>query len=417
MRVLMTTLAQASHYYSQVPLAWALRAAGHEVRVASQPMLTDDILASGLPAVPVGTDHVLQQMRQDLAMAGNVTFPKMYEERDEPPTWADALDFEMLTTALMLMAANNDTMVDGLVSYARSWRPDLVISEPYTYAGGIAAAACGAAHARLLWGLDAPGSARKVFNELRDRQPEQHREDPVAEWLTWTAARYDVPFGDHLITGHWTIDPLPKSLRLPVDVPTLGMRYIPYNGRSVIPDWLLEPPAKPRVCLTLGLSGRDFMGADPFSPAELVDAMADLDIELVATLSGAQREGLEKVPDNTRIEDFVPLQALLPTCRATIHHGGFGSVGGALINGVPQITIADMWDTPVKGQMIEDQGAGLFFRPERMSAQTVREGVERLLSEPSFADNAARLRAELLAEPTPAALVAELERLTGEHRS
>ena len=56
MRVLFTTWAWPSHYFPMVPLAWALRAAGHEVRMTSQPELLPAMLASGLPATAVGTD-------------------------------------------------------------------------------------------------------------------------------------------------------------------------------------------------------------------------------------------------------------------------------------------------------------------------------------------------------------------------
>jgi UDP:flavonoid glycosyltransferase YjiC (YdhE family) len=56
MRVLFTTFAWPSHYYPMVPLAWALRLAGHEVRMTSQPELLPTMRASGLPVTPVGTD-------------------------------------------------------------------------------------------------------------------------------------------------------------------------------------------------------------------------------------------------------------------------------------------------------------------------------------------------------------------------
>src|SRR5438093_215538 len=49
MRVLFTTWAWPSHYFPQVPLAWALRSAGHEVRMTSQPELLTTMLNSGLP--------------------------------------------------------------------------------------------------------------------------------------------------------------------------------------------------------------------------------------------------------------------------------------------------------------------------------------------------------------------------------
>ena len=46
MRVLFAAHAERTHFYSMIPLAWALRTAGHEVYVASQPALTDDITHS-----------------------------------------------------------------------------------------------------------------------------------------------------------------------------------------------------------------------------------------------------------------------------------------------------------------------------------------------------------------------------------
>lgn len=59
MRILFATYSEKTHFLSMVPLAWALRSAGHDVRVASQPELVDVITTAGLPAVPVGEDHKL----------------------------------------------------------------------------------------------------------------------------------------------------------------------------------------------------------------------------------------------------------------------------------------------------------------------------------------------------------------------
>ncbi|MEV1049524.1 hypothetical protein AB0J18_31200, partial [Streptomyces sp. NPDC049916] len=57
MRVLFVLYAEKTHLYIQVPLARALEAAGHEVRVASQPELAPEITRAGLTAVAVGRDH------------------------------------------------------------------------------------------------------------------------------------------------------------------------------------------------------------------------------------------------------------------------------------------------------------------------------------------------------------------------
>ncbi|PRY01745.1 activator-dependent family glycosyltransferase [Allonocardiopsis opalescens] len=416
MRVLVTSFAHSSHFGCMVPPAWALRAAGHEVQVLSQPALTAAVTGAGLTAVPVGTDDFLAIA--EAQMQGGAALPpeaRLYGATPDEATWEGALGLENIMIAFPTLF-NDDRFIDDVVSYARQWRPDLVLWEPWTPAGAVAARVTGAAHARMLWSLDFLGMARQTFTTLRDRQPEAHREDPLAEWLTWTVERYGGDFDEELVTGQWTISTMPPSLRLPVDLPVLDMRYIPYNGAAVVPDWLREPAKRPRVCLTLGETGRTTLPGDSFSPPLLVEALADLDIELIATLDESQRGSLERVPDNTRIVDFVPLHALLPSCSLVISHAGAGSFNTALYNGVPQLLIADLLDAPLKARGLAERGAGLAFHPEGLDVEQVRAGVVRMLAESSFTEEAARLREELHALPTPAQLVPELERLVERHR-
>src|SRR4051812_47073841 len=56
MRVLVTCWAWPSHYLPLVPLLWALRAQGHEVRVATQPALARAVTDSGQVFVQAGQD-------------------------------------------------------------------------------------------------------------------------------------------------------------------------------------------------------------------------------------------------------------------------------------------------------------------------------------------------------------------------
>src|SRR2546423_897400 len=67
MRVLFLTVPNKSHIYISTPLAWALRNAGHEVYVASQPELADVITPTGLIGVGVGDPaeaEITQQMNE-----------------------------------------------------------------------------------------------------------------------------------------------------------------------------------------------------------------------------------------------------------------------------------------------------------------------------------------------------------------
>ncbi|MCP3804654.1 activator-dependent family glycosyltransferase [Allokutzneria sp. A3M-2-11 16] len=420
MRVLFSSFAHKTHYYNLVPLAWAMQTAGHEVRVASQPSLVDAITGTGLTAVPVGNDDSIIELITRIG--GDIGLYQkgldFTEQRPERLSWEYLLGMQTMITAFCHEPLNGDATIDELTDYALSWQPDLVVWEPMTLAAPIAATVSGAAHARLLWGPDVVTRARQQFLRAMAEQPEEHREDPFAEWMTWTLARYgkEKAFSEDLLTGQWTIDPSAPSTRLDLGVPTVGTRYVPHNGPSVIPDWLAEPPAKPRICLTVGVSARETLGKDEVSLGDLLEALGDLDAEVVATLDATQQALLPRVPDNTRLVDFVPMNALLPTCSVIINHGGAGTHSTAMLHGVPQVMLTNLWDAPLKAQQQQDLGAGIAIHTDDVTARGVRDAVARVLTEPSFREGAQRLRAEMLAEPSPNAIVGRLEELTEAHR-
>ncbi|MEU8763219.1 activator-dependent family glycosyltransferase [Streptomyces sp. NPDC048659] len=431
MRVLFQPFAAATHVAAQVPLAWALRAAGHEVRVATQPDVTEDITRAGLTAVPVGDPlHVAAKMNPD-----DTGLPA--ELRDD--AWLRALDPGEIDPARLTpehvhgifaawtpMVHRNtvpDRMIDELVAFARDWRPDLVVWDTMTYAGPVAARASGAPHARLLFGLDLVGLLRERYRAVLDRLPPELRDDPLEEWLGPVLERHGLAgpgrgFDEQLVTGQWTIDPVPASLALPLPLPRVPVRYVPYNGRAVVPGWLDETPARRRVCLTLGVSFREVVGRDQASVGELLAAVADLDVEVVATLDSAQLAELGPLPPNVRAVDFVPLNELLPSCSAVIHHGGAGTFLTALAHGVPQVVVpARMWCNTPRAERARAAGVALTCPPEELTAGRLRAMVERVLDDGSFARAAARVRDELRGTPSPAEIVPGLERLVAAHRS
>lgn len=416
MRVLFATISEKSHVYALTPVAWALSTAGHEVAVASNPSMVDTIQGTGLTAVSVGTDHQMHEMlTQSRASVQNdvadwtVTDP-------EKLTWEQVL-FKYRAAVPFAFAVYNESMLDDLVAFARSWRPDLIIWDPLTYAGPIAARASGAAHARILSSVDQYSLMRDAFFVLQERQPPERREDPLGEWLTKLLGRYGCSFDEEITTGQWSIDYLPDSLQAPLNVRRVPVRYTPYNGPSLFPDWVLEPPARPRVCLTLGLSYSEVFGGDFLSVPDLLDAVAGLDVEVVTTLTAAQADELTTVPDNVRVVRFVPLHALLPTCSAVVHHGGFGTYATAYVNAVPQLVVhARQGDAPLKAQAIADAGAGLHIPAAELTADRLRGDLSRLLDDPSFREGAERLRKEVQATASPNGLVTTLESLTVDHR-
>ena len=417
MRVLFTTYPEKTHLLAMVPLAWALRTAGHDVRVASAPGFAGEITRAGLTAVQVGTDRGLNRMMkldQNWIVTGLDGLPVPYDTADWRPqdvTWEYLLEGYRLQVARWHRMSNVPLVTD-LVEYARHWQPDLVVWEPSTYAGAVAAEACGAAHARLLFSVDSFGVTRDHFLRLKAGRPAGEREDPLAEWLGGYADKYGFDYTEALVTGQYTINSMPPSLRLEADLSYLPLGYVPYGGPASVPEWLWRPPERPRVALTMGLSTASWAG-HTVRFQEILDGLSDLDIELVATLPPETHDQFDEIPDNVRLVSYVPLHALAPTCSVIIHHAGFGTLCTTAMNGVPQLIVPWDADGPAMARRVAAQGAGTAMHPGQLSAETVHDRLVALLSESRFQRAADRLREEMAAMPSPNELARRLELTVG----
>ncbi|ONI76342.1 hypothetical protein ALI144C_37435 [Actinosynnema sp. ALI-1.44] len=420
MRVLFKTFAVPSHVYNLAPLAWALRSAGHEVRVAGHPDITPVIQQAGLTSVAVGEPLELAARHEDVPFEQTVygSGYRMAESRPEVLTWDYVRNvFRVHVSApLAFDAFSDDGLIAGLLAVAEDWRPDLVIWDSMCYSAPVVASVLGIPQIRLLSGVDVLGRMRDVFLDLA--RTHAAPDDPMAEWLTRKVAAHGGTFDETMVCGQATIDPLPSWMRPAVGIRYLAMRQVPFHGTTSVPSWLMAAPTKPRVCLTLGLTGRmpvdsSTSVSDMSEPAvtvpELLKAMAELDVEVIATLDTKQLAEVPDLPDNVRVCDFVPLNELLPSCSAIIHHGGTGTLSTALLHGVPQLIVpGTLWDETAKAEALVRRGVGVSITPDNLSPDLVRRQLERVLTEPSFAEQATEARAELLKTPTPYDLVPDL---------
>jgi glycosyltransferase (activator-dependent family) len=406
MRILFTLHPNKTHLECLVPLAWALRTAGHEVRVAGQPGFADVITQAGLTAQPIGKDHDPWDVADpDEPSPGRAGLPHPYDVTTD----AGAADWEHLRDGY---AHAIDTWhkletfsaVPDLVTFTRFWRPDLVIWEATAYAGPIAAKACGAAHGRFIFGLDIFGLTRDHF--LRFKRERGETDDPLAEWLGRYATKYGLKYSEDMATGQFTVDQFPDSLRLAADLQYVPMRYTPYEGPALVEKWLWGRPERTRVAVVRPL--KDY----PITARQLVDALAELDAEVVVVTP----EDLGPTPDNVRVVADAPLHALVPTCAAIVHHADFACTALASTYGVPQVTLPWHFDQPIYADRVAARGAGLTISPEGAGVADILDGVRRALADASVRESAARLRAEMLALPPANKAVARLEELAVKHR-
>jgi UDP:flavonoid glycosyltransferase YjiC (YdhE family) len=196
------------------------------------------------------------------------------------------------------------------------------------------------------------------------------------------------------------------------------MRWVPYTGASAAPYWLAQPPARPRVLLSLGVTGRTENDGPDARVAAVLEAVADLDVEVVATINAAQIGGDQKVPDNVRIIDYLPLTQVLPTCSAVIHHGGFGTFFAAAAHRVPQMIVLEDLGSPLNSsRYLLVRGAGVALPSDGLTAAQVARELAGILTDPSFRRGADAVYADLTAAPSPGEIVPVLERMAAQFRT
>ncbi|WP_406476729.1 activator-dependent family glycosyltransferase [Streptomyces sp. NBC_01615] len=429
MRVLITTMPAPTHLTPNVPLAWALHNAGHEVRVVSHPSMVEHITSAGLTAVPAGENvnipAAVQATAQDERLERITEALGLGTGPDDADKRGHIRNFVLAAFTLYYsqeaVGAGGRAFTDDLIAHARAWQPDLVLWDPLVLASPIAARACGAAHARVLWGLDRTGWLRRRFLDQLADPASGLDEDLIRQVMQPTLDRLGHEFDEELLTGQWTIDLMPPRLAAAeaTGLRTIHLRRVPYAGPATVPDWLSTPPERPRICLTLGASGRTFFQENHgISIAALLEMLGDLDVEVVATFNSVQLDKAGSVPANVRTVDYIPLGQLLPTCSAIIHHGGGGTYAAAAAHKVPQIVIPKHFgDFLDNARYVAERGAGVLVDRETTTMDELKKQILQVLTEPSFQDGAADLYEEALGTPGPGEIVPVLERLAREHRS
>jgi MGT family glycosyltransferase len=168
------------------------------------------------------------------------------------------------------------------------------------------------------------------------------------------------------------------------------------HGKTSMPVWWdsLEE-SKPVVLISQGtIANRDF--------SQLIEpAIAALANEQMTVIVAAGRPDLEAIrlpggskPENTKIENFIPFERLLPKVNVFVTNGGFGSVNLALSKGVPMVVGGDTEDKIFTAARVAWTGTGINLGTGRPTGEQIRSAVQAILADKSYKKNAARLQKE-----------------------
>lgn len=403
MRVLFTTWSAPSHLYPLIPMAWACRAAGHEVRFAGMPSAVPGMLQAGLTATAVGSDAEL------IGMSASGKLAAWHKQEQWPDDWPERPDklapaqVELLTALGRKQCVIAERMIDDLVAVVERWRPDLIVSDVSTFAGPVAGAVAGIPVVAQLWG--SPGVLRYENQALG--------EEPLPEYAA-LFARFGLAAP---VDPAALLDPCPPSMNLGSVLPRLPMRFVPYNSPGEVPAWADEPAGRPRVCVTWGVTAAKVLGATVLEPLQhIVSAVAGLGAEPVVAVAAAQRELLPRLPEGTRVVESMPLHLLMPHCDAIVHQGGAGTALTAAAHGVPQLVVPQRPAPMLIGDRLAAVGAARTLHHQVVAGderadKLVAAELDALLTDPAHREAAGRLAEENAAQPSPAELVPELAAL------
>src|ERR671921_132392 len=226
-RALFATSPGLGHVFPTISLAHALRAAGHEVLVAT---------AGGKEAANAGLHVVDTAPGVDIG----AVFQQAASEQPEEFDYSTDVDTEKgLEFVGAIFAKLSGVSVDLTVSAAESWRPDVVVYSSMEGTGPLVAAKLGVPAVSHGFGFGDEASMTEAIFKKMVEERERHGVQGFPEVRE-------------------SIDVAPPSM---VDRPVRGwpMRYVPYNGGGGRPGGCRCPrccrPAR-RWCTTAGPARR-----------------------------------------------------------------------------------------------------------------------------------------------------------------
>ena len=206
-------------------------------------------------------------------------------------------------------------------------------------------------------------------------------------------------FSLDVLTGDAFVDIFPNVLQQPsfLDHPArLRLRPIPFTEPGVtVPTWVGRS-GRPLVYLTLGT----VVATDEvLVPA--IHGLATLDADVLVALGSADGAKLGELPPNVRVEAFVDQAA-----DQAVHHGGSGTVLGALASGTPQLLLPKGADQFQNADAMAAAGLAAVLEPAETTVSSV--AAEATASIGRLSPAAAAVRDELLAMPGPSEVLEQL---------
>jgi UDP:flavonoid glycosyltransferase YjiC (YdhE family) len=388
MRILFSTVKDIGHITPLVPYARRLRDLGHEVRVAT----SDDegavavLQKAGLTHAPF--DGPAPEELQAI-------MKRVDELKGEE---AIAFGFREGFAGAAARAA-----LPKLQRTIQEFCPDLIVRESAEFASLVAAEAAGVSQAgvAVYCGEYEAWIARQVAGAVdKLRTLVGLKSD---DGLAHRNQRTFTSFPPSFDRGPPLAD-RPAAFRVAPEIPT-GQA-----SSASLPDWM---PAgeEPFLFMTFGtVAGRSERVRNVYRV--LLEAVGCLPVKALLTTGPVMpRDELGVIPDNVRVEKFVPQAEIMSHTRAVVCHGGSGTLLSSLATGCPVVVIPLFADQPANARAAEAAGAGIAVFTQ--DADEIAKAIRTVLASEAIPAGAKAVAAQLASMHSMNEAVAEMMSLAG----
>ncbi len=284
-----------------------------------------------------------------------------------------------------------------VIALGRDYAPDLIVTEMFMAAAGLAAEALG--KPLVVTGWPAPPHAAA-------------KPDPMTEMARGRLNELLARFG---LKGRYWTELGPPALLSPAlhltfwsprwfeGVATRAQTRHAGGRRPAEPpplaDGLPSPDDAPWVLITLGTS----FNRDPNFFVAAAHAARQIGcLPLIAFGSDPAETWVQallpSLPPNAVVRDRLDFAAILPHTAAAIHHGGAGTTHALVVHAVPQIVVPHAADQHRQARAVAHIGAGFHMPPRRTTINNLVNCLAALLPDLSVYRSRARtLQAEFAA--------------------
>lgn len=374
MRLLVTFVGGLGHLAPLLPLARAVREAGHDVAIAGSGGLVPRIEEAGFTA---------------FATSPRPHHDQTASHRDRKPLEvmdARATELEFVDNFADRGARRMALAVPDVI---RRFRPDLVLRDETDLGTTIAAEL-----------LDVPVATHLVLAAGLLVRPEL-----VAPRLDAIRAEHGLPPDPELtrLTSGLTLSDAAPSFRSPES--PLSLKPIHYRSVATSRENLRK--GRPSIYVTLGTIFNSASG-DLFD--RLLTGLAEIGADVVATVGqGIDPTDLGPQPSHVRVERFLPQGDVLPGVDLVVSHGGSGSLMAALSHGLPSVLLPLGADQPHNAMRAEELGLAARLSALTATPEEVGARARAILTDGAMRARCADVADELRALPGPPAAVAALQ--------